>query len=366
MTWNQRLRRATYGLAFATCLAVAPATSSGQDLMGYWKLEEADVNADILDSSGRGLSGAVEGEVELGVEGAPGFGKGARFDGSTAHILIGPGDETGFGSLTSDFTVMAWMKPENFGHKNRVFGSAPHGGAGWGWGTNSDMLEITTWAVKDYDQPVPLELDTWVHAAIVVNADFEASFYVNGEYVGTQTHPDPGLETVNNFYIGMACCDTEHFEGSLDEVAVFSGSLTDAQIKNAMNLGADKFKGQVDPLAALDDGSLTDPAARATYIHTTLKTWVGDSNLDGQFNSADFVTVFAAGEYEDALVKNSKWTTGDWNGDKEFNSSDFVYAFTDGGYELGPRPAAVAIPEPNSAAWLLSMGLLLLGRRKRA
>ena len=37
---------------------------------------------------------------------------------------------------------------------------------------------------------------------------------------------------------------------------------------------------------------------------------LGDSNLDGEFNSADLVTVFAAAEYEDGLEANSTWATG--------------------------------------------------------
>lgn len=107
-----------------------------------------------------------------------------------------------------------------------------------------------------------------------------------------------------------------------------------------------------DPTVRLDDGSLTDPTERANYIHDVLGTWIGDSNLDGEFNSSDFVAVFTAGEYEDTIAGNSVWATGDWNGDGDFNSSDFVVAFSDGGFELGPRGVA-SVPEP-------AVGILLL------
>lgn len=71
---------------------------------------------------------------------------------------------------------------------------------------------------------------------------------------------------------------------------------------------------------------------------------LGDSNLDGAFNSTDLVQVFAAGEYEDGVDGNSTWAEGDWNGDLEFNTTDMVDAFQAGTYSN----AAVAVPEPSS------------------
>ena len=83
---------------------------------------------------------------------------------------------------------------------------------------------------------------------------------------------------------------------------------------------------------------------------TMFHTYYGDSNLDGQFNSSDFVVVFTAGQYEDGIAGNSIWESGDWNGDTEFDSSDFVQAFQTGGYEVGTRDVALAIPEPSGLA----------------
>ena len=345
-------------------LAILASVGNAQELIGYWQLEETSVDEPAVDSSGNGFDGVYEGEVDPSVDGAPGFGSGAYFDGVDGQILIGPGDENGFGDLTSEFSVMAWINPDQFGSKNRVFGSAPHGGAGWGWGTANDHLELTTWGVKDYDEPEPLELDEWTHAAIVLDGDFEAHFYINGEFVGTQPHPSEGLPTANDFYIGFACCGPEHFSGLLDEVAVFDGILSEEQIVNAMTLGVANFNGNVDPLAPLEDGTLTDLVERANYIHDVLNTWVGDSNLDGEFNSSDFVQVFTAGEYEDTVAENSTWATGDWNGDKEFDSGDFVAAFTDGGFEIGPRVQTASVPEPSSMALVL-IAVAFIGRFAR-
>ena len=111
------------------------------------------------------------------------------------------------------------------------------------------------------------------------------------------------------------------------------------------------------------DGSVTD-ADRDAWVVDVRKTWFGDSNLDGEFTSGDFVLVFTTGEYEDATDGNSTWAEGDWNGDGDFTSGDFVKAFTDGGFEIGPR-GAVAVPEPGSSVPFLSVALALLMACKR-
>ena len=130
-------------------------------------------------------------------------------------------------------------------------------------------------------------------------------------------------------------------------------------------LTAEVRNGTNNPSFDLNNDSIVDDADRVVMIESLLNSYFGDSNLDGEFSSADFVTVFSIGEYEDATADNSTWADGDWNGDGDFDSSDFVAAFSAGGYERGPR-AAAAIPEPHVS--LLLLGFLpscLWGRRIR-
>ena len=90
-------------------------------------------------------------------------------------------------------------------------------------------------------------------------------------------------------------------------------------------------------------------------------SWIGDANLDGEFNSGDFVDVFAAGKYEtDELAS---WSEGDWNADQRFDSGDFVAAFQGGGYEMGARVTAAAVPEPSG--WLLAALAITFSTRLR-
>ena len=91
------------------------------------------------------------------------------------------------------------------------------------------------------------------------------------------------------------------------------------------------------------------------WVKDLKKTWFGDADVNGEFNSADFVQVFQAGKYEQgwlgewrSIHQGAGWTEGDWNGDGFFDSSDVVAAFVDGGFEAGDRSqaTAMAIPEP--------------------
>lgn len=95
-------------------------------------------------------------------------------------------------------------------------------------------------------------------------------------------------------------------------------------------------------------------ADRLDWVKVIQNTYLGDANLDGEFNSSDLVQVFAGGKYE--LDVDAGWGEGDWNGDGRFGSGDLVVAFADGGYEQGPRAGVQAVPEPTGMG-IISVGL---------
>ena len=72
------------------------------------------------------------------------------------------------------------------------------------------------------------------------------------------------------------------------------------------------------------------------------------ANRDGIFNSTDFVMVFVAGEYEDAVRGNSTWEEGDWNGDGDFTTRDLVVAFQAGRYISAASPESIAFDSAHS------------------
>ena len=98
------------------------------------------------------------------------------------------------------------------------------------------------------------------------------------------------------------------------------------------------------------------------WVHDIARTYFGDANLDGEFNSLDLVDVLQSGKY--GLDVDAGWAEGDWTGDGRFDRSDILIALQDGGYGRGGRAAVSAIPEP-SCALLLLIGLIGVLRRRQ-
>lgn len=126
----------------------------------------------------------------------------------------------------------------------------------------------------------------------------------------------------------------------------FNGDgLLDASDMDALTRGV--LEGSTDIRLDVSGDGKVDQADRTVWVEQLKRTYFGDANLDGVFNTSDFVSVFQTGQYEDAAADNSTWATGDFNGDLDFTSGDFVTAFQGGGYEAAPRAAIAAqVPEP--------------------
>lgn len=91
-------------------------------------------------------------------------------------------------------------------------------------------------------------------------------------------------------------------------------------------------QGETDPWFDLNTDGRVNKADLDYMIESLLHTVVGDINLDGVFDSNDFVLMFQIGEYEDDMPLNSLWSEGDLNCDGDFTTADLVWAFQKGGY----------------------------------
>jgi hypothetical protein len=215
-----------------------------------------------------------------------------------------------------------------------------------GNGTTDDILVEVEVEIPELS-PVPEEEIAMLQTTTTI-PNISAR-YLRWEVVETNGR-NPGA---NDFeFKGRSSVVNGDFNGDGDLSAADIDALT-TEVKAGTNMPRFDVTG---------DGRV-DAADRTQWVNVLAKTYFGDSNLDGEFNSADFVVVFTAGEYEDAVAGNSTWAEGDWNGNMEFESGDFVEAFTAGGYEKGPRPAAAAVPEPAACTLaLIGLGAMLLRR----
>ena len=176
----------------------------------------------------------------------------------------------------------------------------------------------------------------------------------------------------------------ENYIGIMDDVLILSQALSEDDVAQLAAVGAADFLGlggvtgdfngdglldvaDINLLSSesaamnhraefdLDNDGFVNASDISVWVRDLKQTWLGDANLDGEFNSTDLVVVFAAGLFE--LDQDATWDQGDWNGDLRFGSGDLVTAFVDGGYEQGTR-GAQAVPEPGS---LMLLGIALLG-----
>lgn len=97
----------------------------------------------------------------------------------------------------------------------------------------------------------------------------------------------------------------------------------------------------------------------------TINSYLGDGNLDGQFNTSDLVGFFQGGKFEAGTP--ASFAQGDQNADGVFNTSDLVSMFQSGGFEKGPKPVVATVPEPGSLGLVIlgAASLLASGRRRK-
>ncbi len=93
-------------------------------------------------------------------------------------------------------------------------------------------------------------------------------------------------------------------------------------------IGSKEYRAEFD----LNGDQAVDQADHDAMIRDVLGTVIGDSNLDGVFDSSDLVWVFQRGRYDRSDAEEAGWADGDWNCNGNFSSDDLVVAFAAGSY----------------------------------
>ncbi len=368
------------------CLSVFSLTpkadaSLWDGLTGYWPLDA--LNAE--DASGNGLDGTVSGIVEA-TEDRFGTPDGAMLFAGFAEDYVDLGDTEEL-RIAGPMTLAAWVVLDGGNTNNGRIISKSGAGGNRSWslniesGNSDPTFQVavsgdTNLSVRDVD---PLPQDEWVHMAGIYRPGQQTEIYVNGQLKDVMDVDVPDSQFSDNglpVLIGARNqCGNCGWMGSIDDVAVWSRALNADEIlrlfEDGLNASVPGDFSQDGVLNVADINDLTmqsasglnpaaydlnhdnqvDQADVEVWIGNLYVSWMGDANLDGEFNSGDLVVVLSSGTYEADV--DAAWSSGDFNGDGRTNSSDLVAALAGGGYEQGPRPA-VAVPEPWTARLLLS------------
>lgn len=241
--------------------------------------------------------------------------------------------------------------------------------------------------IGEHNNGNALEEGEWHHIAIVRNDntpedsddfDFTWDWYIDGELSASHTKSTSSATPLEEqgWRIGGRQ-GGDAVRAHFDEIRASSAALTPDQFLISQASVAGDFdgngvldivdinmlvgksaEGSNDAQFDLDNDGLVNQTDINIWAKDLKNTWIGDANLDDEFNSSDLVTVFVAGKFETELDAN--WDEGDWTGDRRFSSSDLVAAFVDGGFEAGPRNAVQNVPEPKALWVLIPFGLLLI------
>ncbi|AQQ69920.1 hypothetical protein SMSP2_00254 [Limihaloglobus sulfuriphilus] len=252
----------------------------------YWPFEGS-----LADAFGNGNDASAQGGVEYAAAG------GARL-GDTA-LMLGREDvplevNTSAGS-DKLLTVMFWVKPADSGDHS-VISKASTASSTRGWGVYLSSDSSAEFYVGGPSQYAPVSADNawqpgqWTHVACTFNSGV-AAIYINGELKNEVSNIS---NTVDNssamLKIGGAEAVTAQFAGVLDEIAIYSRPLGQAEIhelaaKGVMPKCGEWLAGDVNNDCAVN---ILDAARLSGSWKQTGSLLQGDLNEDREVNIEDF------------------------------------------------------------------------------
>ena len=203
-------------------------SQAGYSLIGYWKFDEG-TGTTLVDSSGNGHHGTITDPIWSNGK----VGGCLYFDGLGSSVVTVP-DHSDL-DLTGPFTITAWVNPSALFTdlravicKNYVYylysssgGFCGDGGILGGFFSNSTAHEFC--------YSTPLAATTWTHLAITYDGSSQLKFYLNGVYLqGTGT--GGVIDTSDGVMQIGATQYGEYFSGSIDEVRLYNGALSEAAV----------------------------------------------------------------------------------------------------------------------------------------
>jgi hypothetical protein len=223
-------------VALGLCLGISALAGAGIDpgsVVGLWVF---DSDGDMEDVSGKGHDGAIEGNVEW-VDGK--FGLAVEVDGSSAVIFEHADDMN-----LENFSLLAWVNiptaPTDWwtvaakdGWPDRNYGIWLASGTGLAHHSFTSGTVPNNNAVNAVTPVVPGE---WYHVAATYDMS-SSKLYINGKLDAEAPFSDTPNVTDAPFIIGRTDDGSYKLQGAVDELALFSVALSDADIETIMTGG---------------------------------------------------------------------------------------------------------------------------------
>jgi hypothetical protein len=217
-------RRSLIGGALLCAFACIGLAQSPQ-IAAWYRLDEAS-GTTCNDSSGSGLNGIFEGGPTIGVPGAAvGTNTAVHFDGTDDRAVIKSGPP--LADLREQLSAACWMKADLLTGIQRFFGND----GSWTWGVTGTSMRFTTRGILDYDLQASLSTGVWYHVAVVFDASYDCTFYLNGLPIGGVSGSKAANPALDFWHIANKDPGPpEWFNGALDDIQIYKGVLSDAEI----------------------------------------------------------------------------------------------------------------------------------------
>ncbi len=211
-------------------------------LVGWWKLDETS-GLTAADSSGKGNDGTLTNMA--GDEWTNGVRGGALdFDGGDDYIEVP--DDPSF-DIAEAITVAAWINPDDAGAWRTILSKFAHT-PGWRkdlyWFLYDGKIGASLAGPcgsqgNDWRPNVPIQSGTWTHVALTYNGS-TMIMYKNGANAASTSVSGAlmlGDSSSNeSFYIGTNTEWGEYFDGTIDDVLIYSSALTADEISQLAGL----------------------------------------------------------------------------------------------------------------------------------
>jgi hypothetical protein len=266
---------------------------------GWWKLDDNAASTDVLDSSGNSYTMTAQANTStLTTAGIVGTGTALTFNGSTDYTKLAAATFT-----DSSGTISAWVKLTAYPDSTAtIFASADEASAAVSKAMllyvdvagNLTFKQHTGAALFSVTGNTVLQLNQWYHVAVTSDGAAWA-LYVNGRIQsltisgannGNWFSDTPGRD---NIVIGalVQSAVAYYLTGAIDDVRVYSETLTQPQIAYMYTSRAETFGGHVDINGTPGYTMLRSPNGTAWYLFVeddgTLKVHnaVPTANADG-------------------------------------------------------------------------------------
>jgi len=248
-------------------------------LRGHWKLDESS-GLLAADSSGYGNTGTL-----LNTSGTiwgPGKLLGAlTVDGQNDVIAVPDSDSLDVGNA---LTIAAWIKPRSYAYYGRILTKGTASGSRYDLALTGSGLTLKT-SSDSVSAAGIIQLNTWQHIAVTYDGA-RVRMYVQGIEKFNAAQNLTIAPSTEPLFIGNVAALNRPFDGQLDDVRLYSVSLTPAEIQSLAGIGTPNQA----PIA--DAGLDVD-------------------RLDADEDGVESVTLNAGGSSDpDGTILNYEWSSG--------------------------------------------------------